>query len=187
MRMLLLGLAGVGAVAVGWAAAAPPSKPLTEPGKTAAAPPGDNLPPPAATDVQLVERALAARKEYESSLKALYEHWLHWGERPGGCFFVGASAELDDRPGAPRDALVRACKDWIDAIGTAAQIAISEGHFRADLDARQFAFELYGVMLAAHTFSRFLHDRGARGRTQDAFERLLAASRPAAGSRRKSD
>ena len=81
MRMLLLGLAGVGAVAVGWAAAAPPSKPLTEPGKTAAAPPGDNLPPPAATDVQLVERTLAARKEYENSLKALYEHYAKAGDK----------------------------------------------------------------------------------------------------------
>ena len=36
------------------------------------------------------------------------DRWLAWGLRPGGCFFVGASAELDDRPGPPRDALVRA-------------------------------------------------------------------------------
>jgi AcrR family transcriptional regulator len=114
----------------------------------------------------------------EPRVRALYEHWMKWGERDGGCFFVGASAELDDRPGAPRDALVRANKDWIDAITTAAQIAITEGHFRSDLDARQFAFELYGIMLAAHTFGRFLHERGTKGRTRDAFERLLDAARP---------
>src|SRR5512138_1517343 len=81
----------------------------------------------------------------EPRVRALFERWLAWGERPGGCFFVGASAELDDRPGPPRDALVQAAKDWIDAIATAAEIAVSEGHFRADLDARQFAFELYGI------------------------------------------
>ncbi len=120
----------------------------------------------------------------EPRVRALFEHWLAWGERDGGCFFVGASAELDDRPGAPRDALVRACKDWIDALTTAAQIAITEGHFRSDLDARQFAFELYGIMLAAHTFGRFLHDRGTKGRTHDAFDRLLAAARPAASRSR---
>jgi hypothetical protein len=74
---------------------------------------------------------------------------------------------------------VRACKDWIDAITTAAQIAITEGHFRSDLDARQFAFELYGIMLAAHTFGRFLKERGTSRRTRDAFERLLVAARPA--------
>jgi len=137
--------------------------------------------------VQEVMVPALAKPRGEPRVKALYDHWLHWGERPGGCFFVGASAELDDRPGPPRDALVRACKDWIDAIATAAQIAVTEGHFRSDLEARQFAFELYGIMLAAHTFSRFLHDRGARGRTQEAFDRLLAASRPSSGARRKSD
>src|SRR3954470_2533929 len=32
-------------------------------------------------------------------VRALFERWLEWGQRPGGCFFVGAVAELDDRPG----------------------------------------------------------------------------------------
>jgi len=117
----------------------------------------------------------------EPRVRALFHHWRTWGERPGGCFFVGASAELDDRPGAPRDALVRANKDWVDAIATATQIAVTEGHFRADLDVRQFAFELYGIMLAAHTYSRFLHDRSTGGRTEQAFERLLAAARASGG------
>jgi AcrR family transcriptional regulator len=113
----------------------------------------------------------------EPRVRALVEQWLQWGARPGGCFFVGASAELDDRPGAPRDALVRAFKDWVDALATAAQIAVTEGHFRSDLDPHQFAFELYGIMLATHTFSRFLRDRSAPDRTQRALERLLASAR----------
>lgn len=109
-------------------------------------------------------------------VRALFDHWLVWGTRPGGCFFVGASAELDDRPGAPRDALVQSCKDWIDELTKAAQIAIREGHFRADLDAAQFAFEEYGVMLATHTFYRFLREPEALERTRVGFERLLAAA-----------
>lgn len=87
MRALLLGLVGCGAVAAGWAAAESPSKPLSEPKG------GGDIPPPAGSahsnDVQLVERCLAARKEYEGSLKALYEHYakagdkqrLQWAER----------------------------------------------------------------------------------------------------------
>jgi AcrR family transcriptional regulator len=104
----------------------------------------------------------------EPRVRALFERWLAWGDRPGGCFFVGATPELDDRPGPPRDALVRACKDWIDALATAAEIAVTEGHFHAGLDARQFAFELYGIMLAHHTFQRFLRDTAAmdRGRSR---------------------
>ncbi len=83
MRLLLLVLAGAGVSAVGWAAAEPPSKPLSEPGKTSAAPPAGDPPPPAtaANDVQLVERTLAARKEYEASLKALFEHYTKVGEK----------------------------------------------------------------------------------------------------------
>ena len=113
----------------------------------------------------------------EPRVKALFERWLAWGERPGGCFFVGASAELDDRPGPPRDALVQACKDWIDALATAARIAVAEGHFRDDLDPEQFAFELYGLMMASHTFGRFLRDESWRARTRKAFDRLLGGAR----------
>ena len=108
-------------------------------------------------------------------VRALFERWQEWGERPGGCFFVGASAELDDRPGPPRDALVQACKDWIDAIATAARIAITEGHFRDDTDPEQFAFELYGIMMSNHTFGRFLKEPDARKRARAAFDRLLAS------------
>src|SRR4051794_28997252 len=80
MRYALLVLAGCGAAAVGWAAADSPGKPLTEPSKSAAAPPGEAL-PPAVSDVALVERTLAARKEYENSLKALYEHYARAGDK----------------------------------------------------------------------------------------------------------
>jgi AcrR family transcriptional regulator len=113
----------------------------------------------------------------EPRIRALFENWLTWGHRPGGCFFVGASAELDDRPGPPRDALVQACKDWIDALATAVRIAVAEGHLRADTDPDQVAFELYGLMVGGHTFSRFLREPDALARTRGAFERLLASYR----------
>ncbi|MCW5806568.1 MAG: TetR/AcrR family transcriptional regulator [Deltaproteobacteria bacterium] len=114
------------------------------------------------------------RPRGEPRVRAMFERWLAWGQRPGGCFFVGASAELDDQPGAPRDALVQACKDWIDALTTAVRIAINEGHFRADADASQLAFEIYGVALSAHTFQRFIHDPTAIERAHRAFDRLIA-------------
>ena len=113
----------------------------------------------------------------EPRIRALFENWLAWDRRPGGCFFVGASAELDDRPGLPRDALVQACKDWIDAIATAVRIAVAEGHLRSDLDPDQLAFEVYGIMMGAHTFSRFFREADALDRTRRAFDRLLASYR----------
>jgi AcrR family transcriptional regulator len=121
----------------------------------------------------------------EPRVKALYERWLEWGQRPGGCFFVGASAELDDRPGPPRDALVQACKDWVDSLATAARIAITEKHFRDDLDPEQFAFELYGIMLASHTYDRFLREQDASAHTRKALDRLIAAARAPGGTRHR--
>jgi AcrR family transcriptional regulator len=113
----------------------------------------------------------------EPRIRTLFDKWLDWGMRPGGCFFVAASAELDDRPGPARDALARASKDWVDAIAHAAKIAQSEGHFRADVDLHQFAFEAYSIMLGCHFYYRFLRDPAAIQRTQRAFELLLCSVR----------
>lgn len=126
-------------------------------------------------DAVMVPALRAARGE--PRLRALFDNWMTWGERPGGCFFVGVSAELDDRPGPARDALVRAQKDWVDEIAKAARIAVSEGHFHQDLDADQFAFEIYSVMLGAHLFARFLRAPKSRTRTLTSFERIMADAR----------
>jgi AcrR family transcriptional regulator len=115
----------------------------------------------------------------EPRVRALFEHWLAWGQRPGGCFFVGASAELDDRTGPARDALVRACKDWVDELAKAVRIAVREGHFRSDTDSEQLAFEIYGIMNSGHLFNRFLREPSALDRTRKALERLLASARAA--------
>jgi AcrR family transcriptional regulator len=113
----------------------------------------------------------------EPRVRALFQRWITWGQRPGGCFFVGAGAELDDRPGPPRDALVRACEDWVDELAKAARIAVREGHFAASLDPDQFAFELYGIMLSFHQFHRFLRDPASLTRTHQAFDRLVGSAR----------
>lgn len=113
----------------------------------------------------------------EPRLRALFANWTTWGDRPGGCFFVGVSAELDDIPGPARDALVKSQKDWVDELAKAARIAVQEGHFHKDLDVDQFAFELYSLMLGFHFFARFLQQSEARARTVHTFERLLASAR----------
>lgn len=117
----------------------------------------------------------------EPRVRALFDRWVQWGLRPGGCFFVGAVAELDDQPGPPRDALVQTCKDWLDALATAARITVAEGHFRADLDPEQFAFDVYSVMLGFHTYQKFLRAPDSLARARGSLERLLESARaPAA-------
>lgn len=114
----------------------------------------------------------------EPRVRALFERWVAWGDQPGGCFFVGAIAELDERTGPPRDALVQTCKDWLDTLATAARITVAGGQFRADLEPDQFAFEVYGIMLGFHAYQKFLRDPASRARALAALERLIVSARP---------
>ncbi len=59
----------------------------------------------------------------------------------------------------------------------AARLAVEAGHFRADLDAEQLAFEISGIVLGYHHSHRMLHDAKAGERARAAFERLLNDSR----------
>ena len=126
---------------------------------------------------EVVVKALTKARG-EPRVRAFFDAWLRWGDRPGGCFFVAATTELDDRPGPAREALTKTMRDWLDALATAARIAVEEGHFRKDLDAHQFAYELYSLMLGHHMFARFLKDPKALARTRRGFDALVAAARP---------
>lgn len=117
----------------------------------------------------------------EPRVRAFFERWMTWEDakfQPGGCVFIATANELDDRPGALRDYLVSSQRDWLDALATAARIAVEEGHFRSDLDTRQFAYDLYSIILAYHHFSRLLRDPDAESRAYQAFDELLEICRP---------
>jgi AcrR family transcriptional regulator len=117
----------------------------------------------------------------EKRVRALFEHWLEWPRSSGlaGCMFVALSTELDDQPGPVRERLVQSQKDWLDVIANAVRTGVTERDFRRDVDAEQFAHELYGIMLAGHHAARLLRARGAAERTGRAFERLLDDARVA--------
>ncbi len=116
----------------------------------------------------------------EPRVRALLTRWLAWGaasNTAGGCFFVAASTELDDRPGPVRDAVVQRQRDWIDLLAGAVRAAVTEGHLRADTDAEQLAFELWGAALAFHHYARLLDVPNAEARALAAVDRLILAAR----------
>ena len=130
--------------------------------------------------IKTVVAPALAEPRGEPRIRALFANWLSWSHAsflPGGCIFIAAANEFDDDAGPVRDFLVQGQKDWIANLSLAAQIGITEGHFRADLDSDQFAYDFYSIVLAYHHFSRLLSDPKADSRCHDAFENLLAASR----------
>lgn len=134
----------------------------------------------AAVFVENVVRPALGAERGEPRMRALFDRWLDWARSsplPGGCLFVQATVELDDRPGPARDRLVEYQRQWLDVIATSLQKGIEAGAFRSDADTMQFAHDLYGVMLAYHHASRLLHDPEAENRARRAFDALLSGVR----------
>jgi AcrR family transcriptional regulator len=130
---------------------------------------------------QVLRPALSAPRG-EPRVRALFERWLEVARdgMPGGCLFVSASTEFDDRPGPVRDQLVRDHLDLQDSIAQVVRTAVAEEHFRPDVDPVQFAQDLHGVMLAYFHVHRLLRDPAAEDRTRRAFGRLVADARAVA-------
>jgi len=115
----------------------------------------------------------------EPRIRALFARWLDWmsaSRLPGGCLFAATAWEFDDRPGPVRDVVAREVADLHAVLEKASRIAVDEGHFRADLDTEQFAYEAHAILLGFQVQQRLLHREDARDRAQKAFDRLVAAA-----------
>lgn len=115
----------------------------------------------------------------EPRFRAFFDNWLAWQSTrfAGGCIFVDAASEFDDREGPVRDELVRAERDKLESVALVISTAISEGHFRADVDPEQVAYELEGILLAHHHARRLMRDPRADELARRAFERLVESCR----------
>ncbi len=120
------------------------------------------------------------RPRGEPRLRAIFENWLLWDDRkawPGGCLLTAAAVEYDDRTGPVRDMTVDAQTRLLEGIARAARIALEVGHFREDADPNQFAYEMYGIVLAHQFVQRVRRDPKADDRARAAFEHLLDSFR----------
>ena len=91
-------------------------------------------------------------------LESLFERWMSWNhsnetdEPPsdvyrGGCLFLRAAGQFDDRPGEVRDALVRILEELLEFLEGTARQCIDEGHLSADSDPRELRFEIYSLVV----------------------------------------
>jgi AcrR family transcriptional regulator len=108
-------------------------------------------------------------------LNAIIDNWLALlaQEIAQGCLMIGGSIEYDDRPGVLRDAMVEIIRGWSGEVVTAISQARDEGHLNAGVDAKQLAFEIYGLMLVYHQNARLLHAKDSAQRARAGLRRLL--------------
>lgn len=114
-------------------------------------------------------------------LETMFSRWLRWAvaEFSGGCLFMAAATEFDDRHGPVQDALKGYLRDMLGAIARAARIAVEEGHVAPSLDVEQFAYEFWGVLLAHQHYQRLLGEQDADARASRAFRSLIAQAQGA--------
>ncbi len=111
-------------------------------------------------------------------LRDLFGRWMDWNwskEERGGCLFLAAAAEYDDREGPVRQAVVDIQKELVEFLVKSSALCVEEGHLRSDVEPRQLAFELFALVMAHHFHSRLLQDKKAKSRTLAGFERLLSS------------
>jgi AcrR family transcriptional regulator len=129
-------------------------------------------------------------------LRELFGRWISWPEHAhlrGGCPIQTASLEYDDQPGPMRDAVAERQRHLARELAKSVMLAVESGELRADTDANQFVFEMFGLVLACYQTKRMIGDGHATARANTGFERLVrdhlaagprpAASRPAAARR----
>ncbi|WP_433343928.1 TetR/AcrR family transcriptional regulator [Micromonospora sp. CA-111912] len=109
-------------------------------------------------------------------LAAVCGSWVRHLARPvypGGCFFIAAASEFDDRPGPVRDLVLGYADRWHRELRGQALRAVADGDLPADTDPEQLVFELTGLALALHQALRLRQDAGAVPRACQGMGRLL--------------
>src|SRR4051812_43503228 len=108
-------------------------------------------------------------------LKAMFARWVKRVsvEIASGCIYISGAVEYDDRPGPIREELVSMVRAWQGALLRCVIQAIEIGDLKADTDANQMVYEMYGLILALHHDARFLRMPGSVDRARIGFVRLL--------------
>lgn len=88
-------------------------------------------------------------------------NWKRWSSSylPGGCPFLSAIVEFDDRPGPVHDHIKRLQNTMIQTFERAVDIAIEEKQLQGKTDKGQMAYELYSNMIGYHIYNRLLRDK----------------------------
>ena len=109
-------------------------------------------------------------------IRAIFDNWIGWTNSitlPGGCPFVSLSMELTSQPGKLQNYLKTSQAQWLDFLAGSAQIAIEEKQFQAELDTKQFAYELFSIFLAYQHAKHLLQDPLSENRAKTALDRLI--------------
>jgi AcrR family transcriptional regulator len=92
-------------------------------------------------------------------IRAIVNNWIKWGAKvSGGCIFVDATTEFNDRPGNIQNILFAQQKRWVYVLRRIGESAIKAGDLKSDSDCDQFAFDLYSLVLGYYYYDQLIQD-----------------------------
>ncbi len=107
-------------------------------------------------------------------IRAIVDNWIKWGNMfSGGCIFVDATTEFNDRPGNIHNILIAQQKQWVDVLRRIGESAIKAGDIKPDTDCDQFAYDLYSLVLGHYYYDQLLHDPKIDQRKEISLENFL--------------
>lgn len=131
--------------------------------------------------VEFVKGAALQEPRGLPRLRKIAERWCEWGRlHQQGCVLLSAAVEYDGRNGPVHDCVLRQQADWRNELRRAIKLAVDAGHFRADTDTTQLAFEIYSLMLGLHHDGGLFGYDDARRLAEAGLERLFASYQPVA-------
>jgi len=117
-------------------------------------------------------------------LRERCERWLDYCERevfPGGCAFAATSVEFDSRPGAVRDRLAQATREWVGLLESDIATAMNAGQVCIAESPEQIAFELNALGMTANWQYQLSRDSSVFEKARRAMARAIG---PYAGGTR---
>ena len=125
--------------------------------------------------VKKVVKPSLKEKRGLTRLAAMMDNWRKWSSNylPGGCPFLSAIIEFDDRPGPVRDHLKKLQATMIGTFERSVKIAIEENEIEEGVDTEQMAYEIYSNMVGYHIYNRLLKDKKAHDKFLLTFNRII--------------
>jgi AcrR family transcriptional regulator len=124
--------------------------------------------------LKVIKPALSAKRGI-ARLEKMMANWKRWSSSylPGGCPFLSAIVEFDDRPGEVRDHIKSLQAQMIGTFEKAIAIAIEEGELASKTDYKQVAYEVYANMIGFHIYNRLLKDKQSEQRFEMLFKDIV--------------
>lgn len=108
-------------------------------------------------------------------IEKMMMNWKKWSSSylPGGCPFLSAIVEFDDRPGAVHDHIKELQGTMIRTFEKSVNIAIEERQLKSSTDKKQMAYELYSNMIGYHIYNRLLRDKQSGKRFETLYQDII--------------